>query len=462
MPKLHIFLSHKLSSDTLAARQFISHLTTYSQDQIEVVSSAEFPRGEEWEPKIRAALDTADWLILLFTDAEENWDWCLYETGYFRARMDAASGKRLICLYKATISPPNPLRTFNPAPATDDEIDRLLRDIYENPPWAIFPRLFSREFEDRLAATKQKLLEACNGNIMVVENYDLSPTISLKLTAEQIAHWPVGTIPAEALVDGRGEWQQMFGKAPGTGGWEWEQLVAEMPNKQVWIELLSAIMRDAYARKKSQFLSTVILGYDPSETWRLTIRRIERYRDDSICFYFSCVQLPLPFPAAHDEEGTQAFHLLNLSWSFRRRIVETHFPDLCALGASPLVDPASFDRLRDQLRCDLMQVYADSQIRGIQSPLDVLPALTPGPDEAGGQILRGLQQWPEWNRELLAVLETGMDKIDRAIELVHHMAEVNHYFYIRAAQAYAEHAVKLCKKYEEQYHQYQAYRQAAR
>src|SRR5882672_2164334 len=105
MPKLHNFLSHKLSSDTLAARQFISHLTTYSQDQIEVVSSAEFPRGEEWEPKIRAALDTADWLILLFTDAEENWDWCLYETGYFRARMDAASGKRLICLYKATISP---------------------------------------------------------------------------------------------------------------------------------------------------------------------------------------------------------------------------------------------------------------------------------------------------------------------------------------------------------------------
>jgi hypothetical protein len=234
--------------------------------------------------------------------------------------------------------------------------------------------------------------------------------------------------------------------------------VTALPSKQVWIELLSAIMRDAYAKKQSEFLSTLIVGYSSSDIWRLTIRRIERYRDDSIRFSFSCVKLPSPFTMIHDEEAIQAFHLLNLSWGFRRRIVEIHFPELCALGMEPIDirDQAKFERLRSQLRYDLMQVYADSQIRGIEGAGDVLPVLTSGPDEKGGQILRGLREWPTWNRELLSALEVGMTKIDQAIEIMHQMAEVNYYFYIRAAQVYAEHAVQLSKKYEEQY---QLYRQ---
>ena len=117
-------------------------------------------------------------------------------------------------------------------------------------------------------------------------------------------------------------------------------------------------------------------------------------------------------------------------------------------------DPAKFERLRGQLRYDLMQIYADSQIRGIEGAADVLPALTPWPDEEGEQILRGHRQWPTWNRELLSSLEVGITKIDQAIEIMHQMAEVNYYIYIRAAQVYAEHAVQLSKKYEEQYRLY--------
>jgi hypothetical protein len=157
-----------------------------------------------------------------------------------------------------------------------------------------------------------------------------------------------------------------------------------------------------------------------------------------------------------DEEAIQAFHLLNLSWSFRRRIVEIHFPELCALGMGSIDgrDPAKFEHLRGQLRFDLMQVYAGSQIRGIDGAAGVLPALTPEPDEEGGQIRRGLREWPTWNRELLSSLDAGMTEIDQAIEIMHRMAEVNYYFYIRAAQVYAEHAVQLSKKYKEQYQLY--------
>ena len=206
MPKLRIFLSHKLSA-TENARQFISHLTTFSSHHIEVVASANFRRGEEWEPQIRAALDTADWLMLLFTDMDENWDWCLYETGYFSARMDArtrldpASGKRLICLHKATIAPRNRCvhSTLHLQPMTRSIVSSVTST--KKRPWKIFPELFSPTFKDQLAATKLKLLEACNGNIIIVENYDISPTITLTLTAAQIKNWPIGTIPEEAIVD---------------------------------------------------------------------------------------------------------------------------------------------------------------------------------------------------------------------------------------------------------------------
>jgi len=47
--------------------------------------------GDEWSKKIHSELNRADWLVLLYTTANENWDWCIYEAGYFAGRQSVNS-----------------------------------------------------------------------------------------------------------------------------------------------------------------------------------------------------------------------------------------------------------------------------------------------------------------------------------------------------------------------------------
>src|SRR5690349_16965854 len=98
---LCIFLSHKLGDSERNARRVAGDLAMFGGRSVSVLCSANFERGEEWEPKIREGLVKADWLILLYTGPTVEWDWCLYETGFFRALMEGHSEKsvrRLICL----------------------------------------------------------------------------------------------------------------------------------------------------------------------------------------------------------------------------------------------------------------------------------------------------------------------------------------------------------------------------
>src|SRR6058998_3369020 len=100
MNELRIFLSHKKGDSERNAQRIAGSLALFGGPNVKVFCSANFEPGEQWEPAICSGLQQAHWLILLYTGPHTEWDWCLFETGFFRALMnDEKSERRLICLH---------------------------------------------------------------------------------------------------------------------------------------------------------------------------------------------------------------------------------------------------------------------------------------------------------------------------------------------------------------------------
>lgn len=125
--KLKIFVSYKLAEVDTA--QAIVQTLRGASAKLDIRFAAEIPPGTEWRDFIVEHTATANWLILLMTDPDEDWDWCLFECGRFEASM-AASTDRLVCLVPPRYKPPSQLSHFQAVEATPEKVRALLADIF--------------------------------------------------------------------------------------------------------------------------------------------------------------------------------------------------------------------------------------------------------------------------------------------------------------------------------------------
>jgi hypothetical protein len=95
MTELKIFISHKMPSDTARANEIGSKLALFSGDRVRVSHAGKFRIGEEWMPKIRQEIDSANWLIYLHTGPDEDWQFCMVECGYFLGKQADNANDRL-------------------------------------------------------------------------------------------------------------------------------------------------------------------------------------------------------------------------------------------------------------------------------------------------------------------------------------------------------------------------------
>jgi len=134
----HVFISHK-SKDKDAALK-LKDLLTSSINGLQVFAScdaADLRVGEEWNSKIHEELTRAYWMILLYTDPSDNWDWCLYECGYHALKIHKqeldppADGKcyKMTVLCPEGVTPPAPLTRWQFAGAHAELLETLLTDL---------------------------------------------------------------------------------------------------------------------------------------------------------------------------------------------------------------------------------------------------------------------------------------------------------------------------------------------
>jgi hypothetical protein len=126
-----VFFSHKLKDRHVA--HSIKTLLTENTANVAYFVSEDIEKGDNWHKAITEQLHNARFLVLVFTDPDEDWSWCLYETGFFDAlaRVDTTQTRRIFCLHHPNTGPPKPIAHLQPIPATKEEVATWLTYLFD-------------------------------------------------------------------------------------------------------------------------------------------------------------------------------------------------------------------------------------------------------------------------------------------------------------------------------------------
>jgi hypothetical protein len=128
-----VFVSHKANDEGVT--NLLIDLLARHTEHVDFIISENIEKGKDWRRDIADALSRANFLVLLFTDPNENWGWCFYESGYFDALSQVlkSSGKLIWCLHHALTPPPSPLAGLQAIKATENEdVEKWLKQLFKN------------------------------------------------------------------------------------------------------------------------------------------------------------------------------------------------------------------------------------------------------------------------------------------------------------------------------------------
>ena len=128
--KLRIFISHK-SKDKGAVR-VIKAAFEHRCRNMAVFASCDAEsllHGDRWSEVVHKELNRADWLVLLYTAAGENWEWCIYEAGYFAGRRTCEKTRTLTVIHPPGVMIPPPLRAWQSVEAVPEALFNFLKLI---------------------------------------------------------------------------------------------------------------------------------------------------------------------------------------------------------------------------------------------------------------------------------------------------------------------------------------------
>ncbi|MFN0124346.1 MAG: hypothetical protein ACKV2V_27925 [Blastocatellia bacterium] len=437
MPEpLRIFISHKMPTDTPLAQEIGAKLALYAGNQIRVTHAGKFRYGENWRERIQEELEQAHILILLYTDPDEDWGFCLYECGFFRYSMAADQRKQLITFCRRGDQISEALKEFNAVVMGEDAIRKLLEDIYLRDPWKISPELSP----EVLRATAADIANAFAGAQRVVQNFDLAMSMMFEFRLDEGTRAALGQnrVPAEAEISGTLNWQRLFGKGIDTGAWQWTELAKDWANSHVYEFLLAGMMDDALAARIPR--GTFLRVDDSHDLYRMTLRRYERGLTDKYRFHFTAASMDLPYdlPAGPEEKVREVvlYHLLSLTWYFQRRVTDDLYERLQEVMATPRADAIRITDLYDAIGRELTQIFAHAIIRGVDNALVIQRALG-ARDEQVREFIAAFSQSQELCDRIFTDLRRGPESLADVARNLHQLTQRNCELYRKVAVAYA-------------------------
>ena len=127
------FFSHKVEDETVA--HAIINLIERHTQRVRCFMSKNIEKGTNWRQTIADQLTLSSFLVLVFTDPDEDWAWCLYETGFFDALTrisDTLHTRRIYCLHHASNPPPSPIADLQTVPATLEDVSQWLKEVFNH------------------------------------------------------------------------------------------------------------------------------------------------------------------------------------------------------------------------------------------------------------------------------------------------------------------------------------------
>jgi hypothetical protein len=377
---VRVFISHK-HDDKNAAKQILEALTKLGQDKLIAFRSEDIRAGDfrGWREALIEQLGLADILILLYTDPEENWDWCLYESGFFHGKHDRDTARRLIVLHDKATKPPHPLtflETIEVSRKEPEAVKKLIYELFAKPPIPIRRDLTP----DRLEGEGQVLLDAIIKAVCDPPTHkQFSKSIQIHIAEKDWSNAQEREVLQEATVFGNTKSLAslfLLDDTPGDGYYPWSKIYEQMKkmsdNASEWAVSLTDMMRNLVA---NQYLSTGLPLYRVPQGQQSAVYRPAvdsfRKRKGTLVFNVIFVELPTETTTEPADPSTALAHGLALGRMFRGGVLMPAKDDIEEVqhklrrseytvsdGRKALAEV--FHRLREKMG----NVYVESRSRG--------------------------------------------------------------------------------------------------
>jgi hypothetical protein len=178
--------------------------------------------------------------------------------------------------------------------------------------------------------------------------------------------------------------------------------------------------------------------------YRVSLQRFSFVSDTKTCiFHFAAAPIDIPFYlGSGDGDRTEAllYHLLNMSWYIRRRLVDKNYVALVREASNPAPNPVHMQNIIDGILDELNNIDIQAIVRGIDSKFEVdqvLPSLkqTNSADYA--------RRWLDCRKQLAELAATDDRPVRKIVGALHEMAILNHTFCQHSARAFAKNAEDL-------------------
>ena len=446
-PPLRVFISYKQkdADATIGIKQLLQQR---GGDNIEVFVSEDEAPGIQFRQHLLKKLREAHVLIFLYTDPQSQWDWCLYETGYFDARRPPEEDdRRLYVLHERTVTPKGPFNGLNSVPIdVSGSDDKRLTDLLEllfkdsttpsvNPYWN------DGGSNDLIAAFKAPFVR--REAVGDPKEYIRRLTFRVKKTEAILTALANGTIPADGEISGDPNAFELFGLSAKTWQWadverSWRRRVPSPETQtdadpvKLWIEIVARKMLAAI--NDEQFDDGLPLLFSPFvETraralFRPSLARLSVF-SNTYDFEIVFVDIPPEFAAVSQGPLTTVGSLLRLAHMFRFGWIERAAKEVLDAG------PNELGTVEANLMHRLVSISAESFNQGIRTEDAVLFAFEGSAfqDEARSAMDR-------WKTEIAPQLDSALKRgsKDAVFAALDAGSAVNWQFHAACAERYAE------------------------
>lgn len=374
--KIHIFVSHKAVDRELAAT-FMENLLKYDvQNKIQIfISSFDISAGKPWPTEVHNELRDSQWLILFYTSPEQDWNWCLYEAGYFSAFIDQDPKKRIFCIHHPNVEVPKPFDKWQNITADQSGIKSLAKFLYKDgeTQLGLYPLLFADSMTDEKKIFFKKLNNLFSKK---VATKSFIGKCWITIFRDQLEDLQRGEIPEKALIGFDDLGKKVFGIGGVDKTFLWKTFfdLYLNPDQAIWSRKLAGVLQKAMTKEVE---STFALMCDSKRRnyFRPILEEMQYLFNGDISFKFSFIPIPTYFNPESKSKIDRLFHLLNVQQNFRWRIIDKHKKQIeeyltRTKHGNEIISPDNGKQLAELFLYDLAECIQDARNRGLRSEID--------------------------------------------------------------------------------------------
>jgi hypothetical protein len=275
------------------------------------------------------------------------------------------------------------------------------------------------------------------------------PSFNIHIKVNQLEVLRDGTIPPESELSGEGGWEEIFDLPASTARsksqdvlrkparFKWEDVVRKLESPEPWIYPLAILMWQAYDRQRIEYPSVGVrikfLDRDDDEyrVFRLCLQKVDA-KPDEADFAFVVTAVVVPYEPANNPTETRLYHLFNLAWFFRRRLLERELGklefELLNIPSEEQIPSKEqkFTKIIREIGNDFRTLLADAQVRGMEQEAAVIQSFkSPLREEVRTRLF---EEWPKLYEELLSHLKVGVPAAELIRRTLENMKPINRFF----------------------------------